>query len=115
VDPLVDRGRGGAVREGRYRPGMQRSRPVAFALLLIGVGVVLLLEQAGAIPEDVSVWPIVLIGAGAFLFVERLVSGGGGGGYVVSMVLVAMMLIVIFVYLRVERYVVGGITSGAVK
>jgi len=71
---------------------MQRSRPVAFALLLIGVGVVLLLEQAGAIPEDVSVWPIVLIGAGAFLFVERLVSGGGGGGYVVSMVLVAIGL-----------------------
>jgi hypothetical protein len=70
---------------------MRRDRPFLFALLLIGVGVVLLLQQAEVIPEDVSVWPIVLIGVGILLLVERALAGGPrGSGFVVPLVVIAI-------------------------
>jgi hypothetical protein len=70
---------------------MVRNRPVLFAILLIVVGVVLLLQQADVIPDDVSVWPIVLIGAGVFLLVERVTTGDTrGGALVVPLVVVAI-------------------------
>jgi hypothetical protein len=70
-----------------------RVRSALFALLLIGVGVVLLLQRADAIPQDVRVWPIVLIGVGGLLLLERVLVGGPAGhGFVVPLVVVAIGL-----------------------
>ena len=70
-----------------------RVRSVLFALLLIGVGVVLLLQRADVIPRDVRVWPIVLIGVGALLLLERVLVGGPAGhGFVVPLVVIAIGL-----------------------
>jgi hypothetical protein len=69
---------------------MRLERSLLFALLLIAVGVLLLLQQAEVIPEDVSIWPIVLIGVGVVLLVERLAAGATGGGYVVPLVVIAI-------------------------
>ncbi len=72
---------------------MDRNHTLPFALLLIGVGVLLLLRQADVISEDVSLLPIVLMGVGGYLLIERVVAGGrGGAGFVVPLVLVAIGL-----------------------
>lgn len=71
---------------------MGRARSILFALLLIGAGVVLLLQQAEVIPEDVSVWPMILMGVGVFWVIERLLWGGAGGGYVFPLVVFAVGL-----------------------
>ena len=63
-----------------------------FALLLIGAGVVLLLQEAEVIPRDVSVWPLILMGIGLFWVVERLVWGAGGSGYVLPLIVFAIGL-----------------------
>lgn len=62
---------------------MHTDRSMLFALLLIAVGVVLLLQEMEVIPDDVSVWPIVLIGAGAVILVERVMGGGVWGSRLV--------------------------------
>lgn len=70
---------------------MRSNRSVLFAFLLIAVGVVLLLQEMDVIPDDVSVWPIVLIGAGVLMFVERVAGGGAwGSGFVFPLILVAL-------------------------
>jgi hypothetical protein len=70
---------------------MRADRTMLFALLLIAVGVLLLLQQAEVLPEGVGIWPIVLIGVGVVLLVERLVAGGSGGaGLVVPLVVIAI-------------------------
>jgi hypothetical protein len=70
---------------------MQRNRSILWALLLIGIGVVLLLRNAGTIPEDVRIWPIVLIAIGVWLFVERLLFGGWWqGSFAGALVLIAI-------------------------
>lgn len=71
---------------------MDRARSILFALLLIGVGVVLLLQQAGVLPEDVSVWPMILMGVGALWVLGRLLWGGAGGGYVLPLLVFAIGL-----------------------
>jgi len=71
---------------------MDRARSFLFALLLIAAGVVLLLQQAEVIPEDVSVWPMILMGVGVVWFVERLWWGVGGSGYVFPLVVFAIGL-----------------------
>lgn len=70
---------------------MDRIRSVLFALLLIGAGVVLLLQQAEVIPEDVGLWPLILMGVGFLWFFERLL-WGGGGGFVLPLVVFAIGL-----------------------
>jgi hypothetical protein len=70
---------------------MRVDRTMLFALLLIGIGVLLLLQQADVLPEGVGIWPIVLIGVGVVLLVERLAAGGAGGaGLVVPLVVIAI-------------------------
>jgi hypothetical protein len=72
---------------------MHRNRSLPFAFLLIGIGVVLLLQQAEVISEDVDLGPIVLIGIGLFLLVERFLTGGPGvAGLIVPLVIVAIGL-----------------------
>jgi Domain of unknown function (DUF5668) len=66
-------------------------RSILWALLLIGVGVVLLLREADVIPRDVTWWPILLFALGLWLFVERLISRDrGGGDFVLPLVLMAI-------------------------
>jgi hypothetical protein len=70
---------------------MLRNRSLLFAVLLIGIGVVLLLQQADVIPEDLSVWPIILIGVGVVLVAERIAVGGrAGAGFVLPLILIAV-------------------------
>ncbi|MFB3739214.1 MAG: LiaI-LiaF-like domain-containing protein [Candidatus Velamenicoccus archaeovorus] len=70
---------------------MQRNRSILWAVLLIGIGVVLLLRNAGTIPEDVRVWPLVLIAIGVWLFLERLLFGGWWqGSFAGALVLIAI-------------------------
>jgi hypothetical protein len=70
---------------------MHRSRTVLWALVLIGVGVILLLQNTGAISRDVSLVWVILIGVGLWLLVERIASGGRwGSGFVGPLVLVAV-------------------------
>jgi hypothetical protein len=70
---------------------MRVDRSLLFALLLIGIGIFLLLQQAEVVSEDVDVWPIVLIGVGVVLLVERVVAGGPrGAGFVVPLVVIAI-------------------------
>jgi hypothetical protein len=71
---------------------MDRVRSALFALLLIGAGVVLLLQQADVIPKDVSLWPLILMGVGVLWTIERLVWGGGGRGFVLPLVVFAVGL-----------------------
>lgn len=54
---------------------MRRNGSVLWALLLIGVGVVLLLRNTGAIPKDVRIWPLVVMVFGAWLLTDRLAFG----------------------------------------
>jgi cell wall-active antibiotic response 4TMS protein YvqF len=69
-------------------------RSIAWALLLIAIGVVLLLREARVIPEDVAWWPILVFGLGAWLFAERLISRDrGGGDFVLPLVLMAVGVI----------------------
>ncbi|HEX9124631.1 MAG TPA: DUF5668 domain-containing protein [Actinomycetota bacterium] len=70
---------------------MAKNRSILWALLLIGIGVVLLLRNAGTIPKDVRIWPIVLVAIGLWLFLERLLFGGWWrGSFAGSLVLVAI-------------------------
>lgn len=70
---------------------MHRSRTIMWALLLIGVGVILLLQNTGAISRDVSLFWVIVVAVGLWLLFERIVSGGRwGGGFVVPFVLVAI-------------------------
>jgi hypothetical protein len=70
---------------------MRADRTMLFALLLIGIGVLLLLRQADVLPEGVGIWPIVLIGVGVVLLIERLAIGAAGGaGLVVPLVVIAI-------------------------
>lgn len=70
---------------------MRRSRTVMWALLLIGVGAVLLLQNTGAIAKDVSLVWVILLAVGLWLLFERIVSGGrAGSGFVAPLVLVAV-------------------------
>lgn len=70
---------------------MHRSRTVMWALLLIGVGAVLLLQNTGAIPDDVSLVWVVMLVVGLWLLFERIVSGGrAGSGFVAPLVMVAV-------------------------
>ena len=70
---------------------MHRNRTILWALLLIGIGVFLLLQNADVIPERVEVWPLVLIGIGVWLLLERSLFGSRwGGGYVWPILLIAV-------------------------
>ncbi len=70
---------------------MNRNRQVLWALLLIGIGVVLLLRNTGAIEEDVRIWPLVLLVVGGWLLLERLTFGGRlRAGFVAPLVLIAI-------------------------
>jgi hypothetical protein len=70
---------------------VRRSRTVMWALLLIGVGAVLLLQNTGAIAKDVSLVWVILLAVGLWLLFERIVSGGrAGSGFVAPLVLVAV-------------------------
>jgi len=70
---------------------MHRSRTIMWALLLIGIGVILLLENSGAISRDVSLVWVIVVAVGLWLLFERIVSGGRwGGGFVAPLVLVAI-------------------------
>lgn len=70
---------------------MHRNRSILWALLLIAVGVFLLLQNTGAIPEDVEIWPLILVAIGVWLLAERLWFGGRwGGGFVWPLVLIAI-------------------------
>jgi hypothetical protein len=57
---------------------MRGKRSTVWALLLIAVGVVLLLRNWGAIPGDMSVWPVVLIAIGLGVSLSAIPSRGGG-------------------------------------
>ena len=48
------------------------TRSVLAAVLLIGIGVILLLRNADVWPEDLRVWPLALIAIGLWLLVERI-------------------------------------------
>jgi hypothetical protein len=70
---------------------MHRNRSILWAALLIGVGVFLLLQNTGAISEDVEIWPLILVAIGVWLLAERLWFGGRwGGGFVWPLVLIAI-------------------------
>lgn len=68
-----------------------RNHSILWALLLIGVGVLLLLRNSGAIDEDVRIWPLIVMGIGVWLLLERLAFGGRlGGGFVWPLILIAL-------------------------
>ncbi len=70
---------------------MRRNGSVLWALLLIGIGVVLLLRNTGAIPKDVRIWPLVVMVLGAWLLVDRLAFGSRlGEGLVGPLVIFAI-------------------------
>jgi Domain of unknown function (DUF5668) len=70
---------------------MRADRSMLFALLLIAVGVVLLLQELEVIPADVGVWPIVVIGVGAAMLVERVARGDASGtGLILPLVLIGV-------------------------
>ncbi len=70
---------------------MRRNGSVLWALLLIGIGVVLLLRNTGAIPKDVRIWPLVVMVIGAWLLVDRLFFGSRlGEGLVGPLVILAV-------------------------
>jgi hypothetical protein len=69
-------------------------RAILWAFLLIAVGVVLLLREAGVLPEDVAWWPIIVFALGLWLLVEHLTSRDrGGGDFVLPLVLMAVGVI----------------------
>jgi hypothetical protein len=69
---------------------MRGNRSILWALLLIGIGVLLLLRNSGAIPKDVRMWPAIVLVLGAWLLLDRLIFGGPiGGGFVWPLVLIA--------------------------
>jgi hypothetical protein len=73
---------------------MDRRRSFSFALLLIGVGVVLLLREADLIPQRIRIWPVALVAVGTWLVVGRFVwSDGSEGGFVLPLTLVAVGLV----------------------
>ena len=58
---------------------------------MIGLGVLLFLREADVVPADVTVWPVVLLGAGAFLLVTRIADGAArGAGLLAPMALVTV-------------------------
>jgi hypothetical protein len=70
---------------------MRGNRSIMWALLLIGIGVLLLLRSSGAIPKDVRVWPVIVLVIGAWLLLDRLIFGGpAGGGFVWPLVAIAV-------------------------
>lgn len=70
---------------------MHRNRTILWALLLIGIGVFLLLQNAGVIDEKVEVWPLVLVAIGVWLLLERALFGSRwGGGYVWPLLLIGV-------------------------
>jgi hypothetical protein len=70
---------------------MRADRSILFALLLIAVGVVLLLQELEAIPGDLSVWPIVVAGVGAAMLIERIARGGAwGSALILPLVLIGI-------------------------
>jgi hypothetical protein len=73
---------------------MAGRRAILWALLLIAIGVVLLLREAGVISRSVTWWPILLFGLGVWLLLERAVVGGRhGGDFVLPLVLMAVGLV----------------------
>ncbi len=75
---------------------MKRHPSVLFGLLLVGIGALLLLQQTGAIDEDVGLGPLILMVVGGWLFLARLSAGsrwGNAGGYVVPLVLFGIGLV----------------------
>ena len=70
---------------------MHRNRTILWALLLIGVGLFLLLQNADVISKDIQIWPIVLIAIGLWLLLERAMFGSRwGGGYVWPILLIGV-------------------------
>lgn len=70
---------------------MRRNGYALWALLLIGIGVVLLLRNTGAIPKDVRIWPLAVMVLALWLLVDRLVFGGRlGEGLVFPLVVFAI-------------------------
>ncbi|HSL67889.1 MAG TPA: hypothetical protein VK977_07005 [Actinomycetota bacterium] len=66
-----------------------RRGPLLLALFLIGLGIILLLRNVGALPEDVSLWGPVLMAIGAWLVIVRLTfPWGEQGGFVFPAVLI---------------------------
>jgi LiaF transmembrane domain len=57
---------------------MARNRAILWALLLIGIGVFLLLRNAGVIPQDVEGWPLLIVAIGVWLLLEHLWFRSGG-------------------------------------
>jgi hypothetical protein len=70
---------------------VNQRRSIVWALLLIAIGVVLLLREAGVLPRDVEWWPIVVFGLGLWLLVERAFGRRrDGGDLVLPLVLMAV-------------------------
>jgi len=70
---------------------MRRSgSSILWALLLIGVGVVLILQNQGVVPKELRIWPLVVVWVGAWLLIERLLVGRLTGGLVWPFVLIAI-------------------------
>jgi len=80
-------------------------RSIAWALLLIGLGVVLLLREADVIPSDVDWWPILVFALGVWLLVERILSRERD--LVVPLVLIAIGVVF---FLQQANVVSSGLT-----
>jgi hypothetical protein len=63
---------------------------ILWALLLIGVGVVLILQNQGIVSRDLRIWPLVVAWVGVWLLIERLAVGRITGGLVWPFVLIAV-------------------------
>lgn len=58
---------------------------------MIGLGVLLFLREADVVPADVTVWPVVILGAGVFLLVTRIADGAArGAGLLAPLALVTV-------------------------
>jgi hypothetical protein len=68
-----------------------RNRSLFWGSLLVALGVVWLLRSAEVIDPDVSIWPFLLLGLGAWLLAEALVQRSWrDGGSVLPLVLIAI-------------------------
>lgn len=68
-----------------------RNRSILWALLLIGIGVLLLLRNSGTIPKDVRIWPLIVLVIGVWLLLDRLAfEGRRDGGFVWPLLLIAV-------------------------
>lgn len=69
---------------------MRKTGTILWALLLIGIGVVLLLRNLDVVPKDTRIWPLVVLVIGAWLFLERLTVGRLARGVTWPLLLIAV-------------------------